>query len=151
MLGVDSWLDVAPLENMEGDHSFLFMKKNLMKIFFFFLNLENLNFSKELKILDFFFFLKKFGNPEFFWRNWKFWLLIFSFLKQPKKYEPNALSPKAFFENLLLFFFLKILEILNFFMELKFLIDDFFLKNLEILNFFKELKSLNFFFFFKET
>ena len=68
------------------------------------------------------------------------------FLKQPKKYEPNAPSPKAFFENFLLFFFLKILEILNFFMELKFLIDDFFLKNLEILNFFKELKILIFFF-----
>ena len=44
---------------MEEDHSFLFLKKNLMKIFFFFLNLENLNFSKELKIF-------KFGNLEFF-------------------------------------------------------------------------------------
>ena len=54
-----------------------------MKIFFFF-NLEILNFFKELKILidDFFFFLK-----------------------QAKKYEPNAPSPKAFFENFLLFFF----------------------------------------------
>ena len=58
MLRVDSWLDVASLENMEEDHSFLILKKNLMKIFFFFfLNLENLNFSKELKILNF--FLKK--------------------------------------------------------------------------------------------
>ena len=62
---------------------------------------------------------------------------FFFFLKQPKKYEPIAPSPKAFFENFLFFFFffffsfLKILEILNFFMELKFLIDDFFffLKN----------------------
>ena len=54
---------------MEEDHSFLFLKKNLMKIFFFFfLNLENLNFLKELKILidDFFFFFEKFGNLEFF-------------------------------------------------------------------------------------
>ena len=52
---------------MEEGHSFLFLKKNLMTIFFFFSNLENLNFLKELKILDFFFFLwKKFGNPEFF-------------------------------------------------------------------------------------
>ena len=44
---------------MEENHSFLFLKKNLMKNFFFFLNLENLNFSKELKIF-------KFGNLEFF-------------------------------------------------------------------------------------
>ena len=51
---------------MEEDHNFLFLKKNLMKIFFvFFFNLENLNFSKELKILIFFFF-EKFGNLEFF-------------------------------------------------------------------------------------
>ena len=50
---------------MEEDHSFLFLKKNLMKIFFF-LNLKNLNISKELKILIFFFFFEKFGNLEFF-------------------------------------------------------------------------------------
>ena len=53
-----------------------------MKIFFFFLNLENLNFSKEWKILideyffnflkelkiliDDFFFFEKFGNLECF-------------------------------------------------------------------------------------
>ena len=36
MLRVDSWLDVAPLENMEEDQSFMFLKKNLMNIFFFF-------------------------------------------------------------------------------------------------------------------
>ena len=58
MLRVDNWLDVAPLENMEEDHSFLFLKKNLMKIFFF-LNLKNLNILKELKILIDFFFLGK--------------------------------------------------------------------------------------------
>ena len=65
MLRVDNWLDVAPLENMEEDHSFLFLKKNLMKFFFFFLNLnlKNLNFSKELKILNFF-FSKKFRNLD---------------------------------------------------------------------------------------
>ena len=49
---------------MEEDHNFLFLKKNLMKIFFFekFGNLEFF-FLKELKILidDFFF-----GNLEFF-------------------------------------------------------------------------------------
>ena len=88
MLGVDSWLDVASLENVEEDHSFLFLKKNSMKIFFFFFfNLEILNFFKELKILigDFFFFLK-----------------------QPKKYEPNALSPKALFEFFFFFWNMKI-------------------------------------------
>ena len=54
---------------MEEDHSFLFLKKNLMKIFFFFLNLENLNFSKELKILKnffLFFFLKNLEVLNFF-------------------------------------------------------------------------------------
>ena len=58
---------------------------NEVFFFFFLKNLEILNFFKELKILidDFFFF----------------------FLKQPKKYEPNAPSPKALFENFLLFFF----------------------------------------------
>ena len=130
MLRVDNWLDVAPLENMEEDHSFLFLKRNLMKIFFF--------------------FFEKFGKSWIFWRNWKFWLMIFFenfgnleffqgienfdwcfffflrnleilnffkelkilidffFWKQPKKYEPNAPSPKVFFENFLLFFFGKI-------------------------------------------
>ena len=57
---------------MEEDHSFLFLKKNLMKIFFFegIGNFDWWIFLKELKILidDF-------------------------FLKQPKKYEPNAPSP----------------------------------------------------------
>ena len=48
---------------MEEDHSFLFLKKNLMKIFF--LNFENLNFSKELKILNFF-FLKNLEILNFF-------------------------------------------------------------------------------------
>ena len=94
MLRVDNWLDVAPLKNMEEDHSFLFLKKNLMKIFFFFWktwifqrnwklwnfflflflsfsffffflkNLEILNFFKELKILIDFFF--------FFFEIWRF-------------------------------------------------------------------------------
>ena len=145
MLRVDNWLDVAPLENMEEDHSFLFLKKNLMKIFF--LNFENLNFSKELKILNF-----------FFWKFWKSWIfegiwknlideIFFCFGKWPKKYEPNALSPKAIFE----FFFFEKFGSLEFFhgIENFWLIFFFFLKNLEILNFFKELKILNFFFWKK--
>ena len=113
MLGVDSWLDVASLENVEEDHSFLFLKKNLTE-FFFFLNFENLNFSKELKILNFFF--EKFGNLEFLKEFEKIWLMKFFlfFSKWPKKYEPNAPSPKAFFENFL-FFFWKIYNELFFF------------------------------------
>ena len=71
---------------MEEDHSFLFLKKNLMKIFFFF---------------------EKFGNPEFLFYE------FFFFLKELKILINN-------------FFLLKILEILNFFKELKILIDGFF-------------------------
>ena len=119
MLRVDSWLDVASLENVEKNHSFLFPKKNLMKIFFldfwiflfFWKFLEILNFLKELKFLiDDFFFLKNLEILNFF-KELK--ILIddfFFFWKQPKKYEPNAPSPKALFENFLLFFPLKELE-----------------------------------------
>ena len=54
--------------------------------------------------VDFFFFLI-WKSWIFSW-NWKFWLIFFFFFwKQPKKYEPNAPSPKALFENFLLFFF----------------------------------------------
>ena len=54
---------------MEEDHSFLFLKKNLMKIFFFegIGNFDWWIFLKELKILiDEFFFFIFFGNHEFF-------------------------------------------------------------------------------------
>ena len=44
MLRLDNWLDVASLENMEEDHSFLFQKKNLMKFFFFFFFFETFDF-----------------------------------------------------------------------------------------------------------
>ena len=84
--------------NMEEDHSFLFLKKNLMKIFFFFefeklkyfegienfdffflKNLEILNFFKELKILiDFFFFFWKIKKSWSFEGIWKFLLKICS-------------------------------------------------------------------------
>ena len=63
-------------------------------------------------ILIFFFFFEKFGNLEFFQgiENFDWWFFFF-FWKQPKKYEPNAPSPKAFFENFpfffLFFFFFK--------------------------------------------
>ena len=127
MLRVDNWLDVAPLENMEDDHSFLSMKKNLMKIIFFFLNLENLNFLKELKILKNFFFWKIWKSWIFSW-NWKFWLMIF-------------------------FFLLKNLEILNFFKELKILIFEFFFEKFGNLEFFhgnrvKAMKIYTWWFFF---
>ena len=54
MLRVDNWLDVAPLENMEEDYSFLFLKKNLMKIFFFF-EFEKLEFFEGIENFEFFF------------------------------------------------------------------------------------------------
>ena len=59
-----------------------------MKIFFFFfLNLENLNFSKELKILKnffLFFFLKNLEVLNFF-KELKILIDDFFFWKQPKK------------------------------------------------------------------
>ena len=78
MLGVDSWLDVASLENVEEDHSFLFLKKSLMKIFFFFLNFWKPEFFEGLENFDFF-FLWKIWKSWIFSRNWKFWLMIFFF------------------------------------------------------------------------
>ena len=112
MLRVDNWLDVAPLENVEEDHSFLFLKKNLMKIFVFF-------------FLCFF----DFGKLEFFEgiENFDWWIFFF-FWKQPKKYEPNASSPKALFENFSFFFF-------SFFFW-KFWSFVFVLKDLERIDFF---------------
>ena len=66
---------------MEEDHSFLFLKKNLMKMFFFFLKiLEILNFLKELKIL----------TSEFFF-------FFFKFESNLKSMSPMNPSPKAFF------------------------------------------------------
>ena len=50
---------------MEEDHSFLFLKKNLMKIFFFFFEFGKLEFFEGIENLDFFFF-EKYGNLGFF-------------------------------------------------------------------------------------
>ena len=105
ILRVDSWLDVASLENVEEDHSFLFLKKNLMKIFFFFLNFENLNFSKELKILNFFF--KKNLEILNFWRNLKkfdWWIFFFFFESGLRSTSPMPLVPRPFLK--IFFFFL---------------------------------------------
>ena len=141
MLRVDSWLDVASLENVEEDHSFFFffLKKNLMKIFFF-LNFEfwKLEFFEGIEIFDFFFFFWKIWKSWIFSRNWKFWLMIFFFFfwKQPKKYEPNAPSPKAFFENFLLFLFL--------FLFLFFI----FFENFGNLEFFHGIEIFDWWFFF---
>ena len=97
MLRVDNWLDVASLENVENDHSFLFSKKSLMKIFF--------------GLLNFFVFSKNFGNPEFFEgiENFDWCFFFFFFFKQPKKYKPNAPSPKALYWKFLSFFFEKLI------------------------------------------
>ena len=66
----------------------------------------------ELKILIDFFFFEKFRNLEFFQGIENFDWRFFFFLKQPKKYEPNALSPKALFE---FFFFFEKFGSLEFF------------------------------------
>ena len=125
MLRVDSWLDVASLENVEEDHSVLFLKKNLMKIFFW-----------------------KFWKFWIFSRNWKFWLMFF-FEINLRSTSPMPLVLRPFLK-ISLFFFLKILEILNFFMELKILIF-FFLKNVEVLNFFKGVENFDWLIFFLEN
>ena len=53
--------------------------------FFFFLNLKNLNISKEMKILIFFFW--KIWKSWIFSRNWKFWLIFFFFWKIKKSWS----------------------------------------------------------------
>ena len=113
MLRVDSWFDVASLENMEEDHNFLFLKKNLVKIFFwtfdffFFLKyLEILNFLKELKILiDVFFFFWKIWKSWIFSRNWKFWLIFFFFESNLRSTSPMPLVPRPFLKIYFFFFF----------------------------------------------
>ena len=132
MLRVDNWLDVAPLANVEGDHSFLFMKKILMKIFFFFGKiwkswiffmelkiliddfffflkiLEILNFFMELKFLidDFFFFLKTLEILNFF-KELKILNFFFYFERNLRSTSLMPLVPRPFFKILSLFFFLK--------------------------------------------
>ena len=56
---------------MEEDHSFLFLKNNLMKIFFFLENFGNPEFFflKELKIFIDFFFFERYGNLFSFYGN----------------------------------------------------------------------------------
>ena len=98
-----------------------FKELKILNFFFFLKNLEILNFFKELKILNFF----------FFWKIWKSWIF-----------------EKIDWWNF--FFFWKIWKSWILSRNWKNLIDDFFLKNLEILNFFKELKILIDFFFFFE-
>ena len=115
MLRVNNWLDVAPPKNMEEDHSFLFLKWNLIKIFFFFLNLENLNFSKELKILDYFilFFEKNLEILNFFEGIENFdWWFFFSNLRST---SPMPLVPRPFLKISFFFFFWKIYKELIFF------------------------------------
>ena len=147
MLGVVTWLDVASLENVEEDHSFLFLKKNSMKFFFFF---ENLNFSKELKFLKFFFFNLEILN---FFKELKILIgdFFFFFLKQPKKYESNALSPKALFENFIFLFFWNIWKSWIFSWNWKFWLIFFFFEKFRNLEFFQGIENFEFFFFLKET
>ena len=89
---------------MEEDHSFLFMKKNLMKIFFFFLNLENLNFSKELKILKNF-FLENLEVLNFF-KELKILIDDFFFGSNLRSTSPMPLVLRPFLKISFFFFFL---------------------------------------------
>ena len=73
--------------------------KIFILIFFFFEKFGNLEFFQGIENLDF-----------FFWRILNFFKelkILNIFWKKPKKYESNAPSPKAFFENFVFFFFLK--------------------------------------------
>ena len=75
MLGVDSWLDVASLENVEEKHSFLFLK-----IFFFFEKVWKSWIFQGIENFDwFFFFFEKFGSLEFFHgiENFDWWFFFF--------------------------------------------------------------------------
>ena len=133
MLRVDSWLDVASLENMEEDHSFLFLKKNLIKIFFFFFgNLENLNFSKELKILDFFFF-EKFWKPWIFQGIENFDGFFFFFESNLRSTSPMPLVQRPFLKISFFFFFFFLVRYEDLFIikrwrrwRWRFIHDDFF-------------------------
>ena len=51
---------------MKEDHSFLFLKKNLMKIFFWLFEFGKLEFFEEIENFDFFFFLKNLEILNFF-------------------------------------------------------------------------------------
>ena len=133
MLRVDNWLDVASLENVEEDHSFLFLKKNLMKIFFFFFLwsnwkfwLMNFFFGKILELLNFFEGIENFDWWIFFFS----FLKIFNFLKELKTLVDE------------IFIFICFLKILNFLKELKILVDEIFIFILFLNFFLKELKIL---------
>ena len=85
-----------------------FLKKNwLMNFFFFFWKIwKSWILSRNWKnLIDDFFFFEKFRNLEFFQVTENFDFFFFFFVwKKPKKYEPNAPSPKAFFEFFFFFF-----------------------------------------------
>ena len=103
MLGVDSWLDVASLENVEEDHSFLFLKKNLTKIFFFF-EFWKLEFFEGIENFEFFF--EKFGNLEILKEFEKIWLMKFFFFESGLRItSPMPLVPRHFFKISFFFFF----------------------------------------------
>ena len=130
MLRVDNWLDVAPLKNMEEDHSFLFLKKNLMKIFFFFWKtwIFQRNWKLWKKIFFFFFFLSLFfflKNLEilnFFkeFENFDWWFFFFFFFgSNLRSTSPMPLVPRHFLKISSFFFFWKIYkELIFFFIEI---------------------------------
>ena len=119
------------------------------RFFFFWKNLEILNFSMNWKFWLILFFFEKFGSLEFFQGIENFDWFFFFFWKQPKKYEPNASSPKAFFWKFpssfsFLFFFWKDLERIDFFFfeNFVFCLFFFFLVKYEDLFIIKKLKKM---------
>ena len=107
ILRVDSWLDVASLENVEEDHSFLFLKKNLMKIFFFWIS-KTWIFRRNWKFWIFFFFFWKNLEILNFWTNLKkfdWWNFFFFFESGLRSTSPMPLACKPFFFSFFLFFF----------------------------------------------
>ena len=103
MLRMENWLDIAPLENMEEDDSFLFLKKNLMNDFFFFF--EILNFLKDLKILINEFFLEILKILNFF-KELKVLIDVFFFFESNlRSTRPMPLVPRPFLKISFFFFF----------------------------------------------
>ena len=101
MLRVDSWLDVASLKNVKEDHSFLFLKI----FFFFWKNLEILNFSRNWKFWLILFFFEKFGSLEFFQGIENFDWFFFFFESNLRSMSPMPLVPRPFLKISFFFFF----------------------------------------------
>ena len=121
-------------------------------LFFFFwiLNFENLNFSKELKFFIFLFFLKNLEILNFF-KELKILIDDFFFESNLRSTSPMPLVPRPFLKNFLLFFFENFWN-LEFFHGIE--IFDwwfFFFEKFRNLEFFQGIENFEFFFFFERN